>query len=255
MRKILSVLILLSLALAACTPQPAAPVAEPTNIPPTTEPTPIPATPTEELVAEPTTAVMAEPTAAPSATATAEPTPEGSAVTYTIVSAESEASYEVGETFFDNNRFAVAIGVTSEISGTVLIDLENPSASTLGKIEVDLSKLKSDSNRRDDYIRQNALQSARFPIATFVPTAMSGLPETYTPGETLVFQVTGDLTVKETTQPVTFEVSVTLDGDTLTGSATTTVLMSQFGVGPITLAGILGTEDEVKVTLEFVARP
>jgi hypothetical protein len=32
-------------------------------------------------------------------------------------------------------------------------------------------------------------------------------------------------------------------------------LMSDFGFGPISLAGILNTEDEVKINFDFVARP
>jgi hypothetical protein len=30
--------------------------------------------------------------------------------------------------------------------------------------------------------------------------------------------------------------------------------MSDFGVGPIEMAGMLGTEDQVKINMEFVAR-
>ena len=67
--------------------------------------------------------------------------------------------------------------------------------------------------------------------------------------------MTGDLTVKETTNPVTFDVTVKLDGNTLSCEATTTVLMSDFGVGPISILGILNTQDEVKITFRFVARP
>ncbi|NMC81001.1 MAG: YceI family protein, partial [Chloroflexi bacterium] len=46
-----------------------------------------------------------------------------------------------------------------------------------------------------------------------------------------------------------------LNGDTLSGTATSSVLMSDFGIGPISLVGMLQTEDEVKLTLNFVARP
>ncbi|MBN2146709.1 MAG: YceI family protein [Anaerolineales bacterium] len=74
-------------------------------------------------------------------------------------------------------------------------------------------------------------------------------------GVDYALQISGDLTVKEVTQPVTFEATVRLEGDTLSGSATATILMSQFGVGPIDIAGILKTEDEVKLTLMLVARP
>jgi hypothetical protein len=41
----------------------------------------------------------------------------------------------------------------------------------------------------------------------------------------------------------------------LVGEATTTILMSDFGVGPISVLGILNTEDEVKLTIELTARP
>jgi hypothetical protein len=53
---------------------------------------------------------------------------------------------------------------------------------------------------------------------------------------------------------VTFEVTLVGDGVTMTGEATTTILMSDFGFGPISIGGILNTEDEVKVTFAFVAR-
>jgi hypothetical protein len=59
----------------------------------------------------------------------------------------------------------------------------------------------------------------------------------------------------ETIQPVIFEVTTQLEGDTLTGEATATILMSDFGVGPISLAGMLQTEDEVLITFNFIAQP
>jgi polyisoprenoid-binding protein YceI len=115
--------------------------------------------------------------------------------------------------------------------------------------------LKSDSPRRDNYLRNNALESARYPTVTFVPTAVEGLPTTYAEGQEYTFRVHGDLTVREITRPVTFDVTARLQGQTLSGTATTTIRMSDFGVGPIDLVGILRTEDKVKLTLKFVARP
>jgi polyisoprenoid-binding protein YceI len=69
------------------------------------------------------------------------------------------------------------------------------------------------------------------------------------------FQVTGDATIREITLPVTFEVSLVGEGDTLTGEANAVILMSEFGFGPISIGGILNTEDEVNLNLTFVARP
>jgi polyisoprenoid-binding protein YceI len=185
-----------------------------------------------------------------------QPQAEASLTIYKIVPGESTVTYEVGETFFNqNNRFNLAVGVTPQVTGDIQVDTANPQNSKIGEVQVDVSQFKSDSGRRDGAIRSRFLQSATYPIATFTPTSFEGLPDTYTEGQEITFKVTGDLTIKEATKPVTFDVTVKLEGGTLTGTATTTILMSDFGVGPIELAGMLGTEDQVKLTMAFVARP
>ena len=193
----------------------------------------------------------------PGATPTTSTIPvTGGQTVYKIVPAESKASYEVTETLFNkNNKINVAIGVTNTISGNINADKSNPAATTLGPITVDISKFVSDSGQRDRFIQRNFLQSNTYPTATFVCKTITGLPASYTEGTDYSFQMSGDLTVKTTTQPVTFQVTARLTGDTLSGSATTQVLMSQFGVGPISLLGILQTQDQVKITFDFVARP
>jgi polyisoprenoid-binding protein YceI len=87
-----------------------------------------------------------------------------------------------------------------------------------------------------------------------VPTKIEGLPESGEEGVDYPLTITGDLTIKEVTKEVTFEAVIRLEGDTLTGTATTTILMSDFGVGPISILGILNTEDEVVLTLDFIAK-
>lgn len=183
-----------------------------------------------------------------------EPLNTGS-VEYQIDPSESSVNYEVGETFFnENNRFSVAVGVTHGITGSVQLDPLNPQNTTLGTITIDISQFESDNGRRDNTIRDRFLESRRFPIATFVPTQITGLPEQYNAGEMLSFQVAGDLTVRETTRPMTFNVQASLNEGILAGEASSTLLMSEFGVGPIQ-TGVLGTEDEVKIIFNFVARP
>ena len=178
----------------------------------------------------------------------------GSMVVFVIDPDESEISYEVGETFINqDNRFAVAIGRTTQIEGVINMDRENPSASTISPILVDISQLNSDNNRRDNALRDRFLLSSQYPIATFTPTDISGLPGNYSDGERVKLQVTGDLTVREVTRQVTFDVSVEIEGNDLQGEASTTILMSDFGVGPISIAGILNTEDEVILNFKFKA--
>jgi polyisoprenoid-binding protein YceI len=221
----------------------AVPVA-PTLVVPTTAPTQAAAQPTDPPA---TTAAQ------PPATAAAAPA-AGAAVVYRIDPAQSEAHYEVSETFFQGNRLNLAIGRTKGIAGEVLVDFANPANSQIGTIVIDVSQLTSDEGRRDNFIRYNFLQSAQYPQATFKPTKIEGLPATVKAGDQITFKVTGDLTVKQTTKPVTFDVTLTASQDKLTGTATTQIALSDFGVGPIQIA-MLQTEDKAKLVFDFVALP
>jgi polyisoprenoid-binding protein YceI len=136
----------------------------------------------------------------------------------------------------------------------VLVDFATPANSQIGTIVIDVSQLTSDEGRRDNFIRNNFLQSAQFPQATFKPTKIEGLPASVKPGDQLTLKVTGDLTVKQTTKPVTFDVTLTAGQDKVTGTATTEVALSDFGVGPIQIA-MLQTEDKAKLVFDFVAVP
>jgi polyisoprenoid-binding protein YceI len=218
------------------------------------------AIPVAPTIAAPTQAAT-QPTQPPAATEAAQPQPTeaaapaaGAATVYRIDPGQSEARYEVAETFFQGNRLNLAIGRTKGIAGEVLVDFANPANSQIGTIVIDVSQLTSDEGRRDNYIRNNALQSSQYPQATFKPTKIEGIPASVKPGDTLTLQVTGDLTVKQTTKPVTFEVTLTVEQGKLAGSAATEILLSDFGAGPIQLA-FLQTEDKAKLAFDFVALP
>ena len=156
--------------------------------------------------------------------------------TFLIVPEESEVAYEVGEVFLNqDNRFNIAIGITNQVSGEVLVDRDNPQNSTIGPVEVDISQFTSDSARRDNAIRERFLESNRFPIVTFVPNQVERVPQDYQEGQQLEIQVSGDLTIRDVTKPVTFDVTLEGSGDTITGEATTKILMSDFGFGPISM--------------------
>ena len=190
---------------------------------------------------------------APTAAATDSPTQDPSIRVFHIDASQSEVRYEVGETFFDqNNRFNLAVGRTQAVSGDIFVHLDRPAASRLGEIVIDVSQFTSDETRRDNFIRRNGLQSALFPLAHFVPTAIGGLPEELAAGEQVSFTVSGDLTVKDVTLPVTWSVTARQDADQITVSAGTQILMSDFRVGPIRIS-FLATEDAVRLVFDFVA--
>src|SRR5579872_2678031 len=71
----------------------------------------------------------------------------------------SEASYHVGETFFRDNRFKVAVGVTHGIQGDIYVDRARPDQSRIGPITINVNQFASDSGRRDNAIRGRWLES------------------------------------------------------------------------------------------------
>lgn len=217
----------------------------------------------------------AEPTAVPDMPAEAPaPSPEsdsspsqtGSTAetrTFQIVPSESEASYTVEEEFFSGavTRFGkelgffTTVGTTNEIEGQVTFQLDGEALELeSGEFVVDISTLESDDARRDRVIRERFLQSQVYPEARFVVTGVEGFPENYQPGQEASFRLLGDLTIREVTQPATFDVTATLDGDALAGTATTRILMTDFDFNPPGFAGMMQAENEALITVNFTAR-
>jgi polyisoprenoid-binding protein YceI len=233
---------------AISTALPVAPtIAAPAQSAPTTAAPTQPAPTQAAQSSDPATSVPQPTTAASSAPAAAD-----GATLYRIDATQSEVRYEVNETFFQGNRLNTAIGRTKGVAGDILINTTDPAKSQIGEIVIDISQFTSDESRRDNFIRNNGLQSAKYPQATFKTTSISGLPAKVNVGDEVSFTITGDLTVKETTKPVTWQVSLKNNDQTISGTATTQILMSDFGVGPLQLP-MLATEDNVKLTFDFVA--
>ncbi|MBW7881144.1 MAG: YceI family protein [Caldilineaceae bacterium] len=222
--------------------------------------------------ASPAPAAAAEPTATPvPVEAAAEPAAmaesAGEAVsgqhTYVIVPEESKASYLVDEEFFAGALSKLGIGAgpadvvgsTQAIEGQLQLNLDDLSAA-LGEntFTVKLNTLQTNRDDRDKWIRENGPRFNDFPLATFTASAIEGTPATYTEGEEVSFKLAGDLTIRDVTNPVTFDVTARLLGDTLTGVATTQLLMSDFGIEPPNFANTLTVADEFGIEVQFTAR-
>lgn len=202
--------------------------------------------------AQPTAAATLMATAAATAAANVEP----DFIVMQIVSEESEACYQVGELFLDQrNRFNLAIGITKAIAGEIAIDRANLANSRVGEIAIDISQLRSDSGTRDGRIRRDWLESNKFPLAKLTESRVVGLPaRAYEDGEVLNFQVVGLLQIRDVQKEVVWNVTASLTGDTLTGSASADILMTDFGFEPPEILGTLRANNEAHLILNFVAR-
>ncbi|MEO8393982.1 MAG: YceI family protein [Chloroflexota bacterium] len=226
---------------------------------PTTAPTQAPtvaATAESASTAEATVASTAEATAEATAAATvAAATFESNPVVFNITTEGSKVSFTLGEIL--NGSANQVVGTTDQIAGQIAVDFANPANSQIGEIRIDARTLATDSGMRDRMIRGQILQSAQdaYEFVSFKPTALTGLPSSVTMGTAFDFKVTGDLTIREITKPVTFDVTVTPTSTSeITGTATTSVQRDDFGLTIPNVPSVTQADEEVKLQIDFTAQ-
>lgn len=219
-------------------------------------------TPTESsallVFAKVPAAFQQDPTATPSPTP--EPTPEPMPVTltrglYRINPEESVVTFTLQEDL-RGSRIDV-IGTTNEVGGDIIVDFSDPTASQVGQIVVNARTIETDNNFRNQAIRSEILLSAQdaYEFITFTPTAISGLDgATVAVGQPVTFQITGDLTIVDTTLSVTFDATATLTtASELTGTATLVAKWADFGLVIPSVPGVSNITEDVTLAINFVA--
>lgn len=172
---------------------------------------------------------------------------------FVIVPGQSTVTYRVDETLFrEGNRIQTAVGTTSAVHGEVIVNRARPAESRIGPVTVDISQFKSDSDRRDNAIRERWLESAKFPMAQFTVTSIKGLPSTYQDGREIPVEFSGNLKVRDITRPATWTGTVRLDGDRLTATGNTTIKMTDFGFDPPAIL-FLKTENDARLEFRLIA--
>ncbi len=224
---------------------------------PESQPTAAPApSPTE--TPQPGSAVTATPkveTTSPegqSATTSAESAPaKGEVARLTLVPGQNEARYRVREQLVGVPLPSDAVGVTRDVTGTLVVRTDGTILSAESKVQVDLHTLKSDQSRRDNFIRRNTLQTDRFPFAVFVPTEIRGLTLPLPESGEVAFQLIGDLTIRDVTRQVTWEVKARIEGEEAVGQATTSFPFAMFNLTQPRVPVVLSVEDNIRLELDF----
>ena len=175
----------------------------------------------------------------------------GRTAAFAIVSVETSARYEIEEIILENNLLATVVGETNHVGGELTLNYDDPAASQFGLFTANLGALTSDQPERDEAIRVQWLESIHYPVATFVVEEVRGFPSHARAGEPVQFQLFGDLTIKETTREVVWDVTATLNVERLTGTAVTTIGLSDIGVSPPVVAGVLAVTDSVTIAVDF----
>ncbi|MDH4307882.1 MAG: YceI family protein [Acidimicrobiia bacterium] len=220
-------------------------VTAPTLPPDTTPETTAPATAT--TLASSNSTEVPDTTAVPDTTVAIAAGP----VTFELMDA-SLVTFEIDEVLNGSDKRVVA--TNPEVAAQIRVDPSDLASAEIGTVVIGAQTFETDSNNRNRAIRGPILDSNDFPTIQFVPTAVEGLSGAAAVGDLLEFTITGDLTIRDITQPVTFTVSAALtDAATIEGTAEATVSRDAFGLTIPSVAAVASVEDEVLLKIDFVA--
>ncbi|HEV2252891.1 MAG TPA: YceI family protein [Streptosporangiaceae bacterium] len=142
-------------------------------------------------------------------------------------------------------------GQFGEFDGTAHLDGDDPSESR-ARITIQAASIQTPSQRRDDHLRRAFLDVSNHPAITFAATGVAQLSET-------TFNVTGDLTIRGATRPVTVAFELTGAGYDPQGTfragfrGTVTIDRRDWGVSWNAVLEGGGVLVSQKVTLELTA--
>jgi polyisoprenoid-binding protein YceI len=176
---------------------------------------------------------------------------ETAAIRFSIVPERSEARYLVTEQLANVSLPNDAIGRTQQINGTLVLQPDGTILAEESRLEVDLSTLQSDESRRDRFIKENTLNTSQFPMAVFVPTEMSGLPAELPQSGDVSFKLIGDLTIRDVTRQVEWDVAGSVQGDEVTGQARTSFTFADFNLTQPRVPVVLSVEDTIRLEVDF----
>jgi polyisoprenoid-binding protein YceI len=198
------------------------------------------------------------PAAAPASTATAVTGTAASAVEgtwsvdRTITNAQGTGSYtgfRVDEVLVGIGN-STAVGRTPSVEGTLTVKGTTLTAAT---INAKLSAITTNDSRRDSAV-QRALDTSRFPNATFVLTEPVDVGSVPVEGQRITASATGDLTIHGVTHQVTLDLQAQLQNGVLVVVGSTDVQFSDYGVAAPTAPVVASVDDHgvVEVQLYFV---
>jgi polyisoprenoid-binding protein YceI len=166
--------------------------------------------------------------------------------TYTVKpgAGNNFVGYRVTEKLIANVVQTTATGRTNNVTGTMTI-----TGTTIDNVTVtaDLRSLTSDNDLRDGRIREQGLESNRFPQAKFVlttPITLSALPAA---GETIKVDATGDFTLHGVTKKVTIPLEARWDGKAVQVVGTLPVVFGDYNITAPSSSFVASIDDHAEM--------
>jgi len=141
-----------------------------------------------------------------------------------------------------------AFGRTPDVSGTMVID---GATATKVAIDADLSTLESDEPFRDGTLGGQALETDRFPTATFTLTEPIQFGSVPSGGETVKIDATGTLTLHGVTRDVTIPLDAKFVNDVIVVTGLLDIQFADYGIQKPTAFRVLSIEDRGQMELQL----
>ena len=167
----------------------------------------------------------------------------------------NEARYRVREQLVGKDLPNDVIGVTKDVTGRLIVEPNGRVIQDSSKIVVQVSTLKTDQTRRDNYLRRRTLESDKFPTVELVPTTFTGITSPIAPGTSRNFSLTGNLTIHGVTRPTTWQVTARADGSDVVGKATTAFTFKDFSLEQPRVPIVMSVADTVRLEYDFRFTP
>lgn len=175
-------------------------------------------------------------------------------VIFSITPDGTTAEYNIYELLEGADK--TVVGTTNQVAGEIALNLSDLSQSQIGEIRINARTFATDNDRRDNSVARFVLQSEADAneFIVFQPISLSGLSASADVGDTVEFQVVGDLTIAGVTQTVTFDVTATLDSaEQLTGRAEAVISRADFNLNVPNVPFVANVGDDVTLKLTFTA--
>lgn len=142
-----------------------------------------------------------------------------------------------------------AVGRTKKLTGTLTFD---GAAITSVQVSADLTGLQSDQPQRDGALRTQALETARYPTATFTLTQPIQLASIPAEGAPLRTTANGDLTLHGVTQPVQIDLEGQRTNGFLAVAGSLDINFADFGIAPPRSFNVLSVENHGVMELQLI---
>ena len=173
------------------------------------------------------------------------------ATSYRVIEGQSLAWYLAPEKLASLPTSSVAKGTTNDVRGQFNLTAEGLDSSKPTTFTVGLKALKSNERRRDDRA-QTALETAKFPSATFTAESLTGMPKEFTANDS-VMQLAGTLDLHGVTRDVTWDLRVRKEGNILSGLGTLRLRYDAFGIKKPDVLGFVSVDEELTLQVQLFA--